>query len=122
MGYYAGNGIVTGGGENIRPIKNLWWFGFHTLLQKSVSSVLSKPGVSLSAAQGVHATSDLKAVTDGSGSEQWILYDARGTRTYVNYSQIGGSNLYELNVTSETLSVKYASGVAAIPNDSGWIT
>ena len=120
MGYYAGNGIVTGGGENIRPIKNLWWYGSHTLLQKSVSYTLSKPGVSLSDAQSEHATSDLLPVSDGSYNQTWVLYDVRGRRTSVNYSQIGGSNLYELSVTTETLTVKYAGGTVVQPNEGDW--
>lgn len=120
MGYYSGNGIVTGGGESIRPIKNLWWYGAHSLLQKAISSTLSKPGVSLSTAQGEHASSNLLPVADGSGNLAWVLYDVRGTRTSVSYSQIGGSNLYELNVTTETLSVKYAGGNTVAPNENNW--
>ena len=120
MGAYTGNGIVTGGNESIHPIKNLWWYGSHTLLQKSVTSVLSKPGVLLSTAQDTHASSNLLPVADGSGTLAWVLYDVRGTRTSVNYTQIGGSNLYELTVTTETLSVKYAGGNTVTPNESSW--
>lgn len=120
MGYYTGAGVVTGGGESIRPIKNLWWYGSHTLLQKTETLVTTKPGVSLHTAQAEHATSDLAPASDGSGDSSWVLYDVRGTRTTPHYSQIGGSNLYELTVTTETLSVKYASGNTTTPNESEW--
>ena len=120
MGYYSGDGIVTGGGEAIHPIKNLWWYGAHTLIQKTVSTTLSKPGVSLSMAQNEHAESNLLPVADGSGNLAWVLYDVRGTRTAVNYSQIGGSNLYELTITTENLKVKYASGNTVAPDETVW--
>lgn len=120
MGVYTGSGIVTGGGESIRPIKNLWWYGSHTLLQKSVVKTTTKPGVLLATALSEHASSNLSPVADGTGDGAWVLYDVRGVRTSVNYSQIGDSNLYELTVTEETLSVKYASGTAVTPGESGW--
>ena len=125
MGYYTGSGVVTGGSKTIRPIKNLWWYGSHALLQKSEVQIKKYPGLPLTASSGtsvasLSASSNLLPVTDGSGSAAWVLYDVRGTRTSVSYSQISDSNLFEVVVTDEDLKVKYASGTAVTPNENNW--
>lgn len=109
MGYYTGNGVVSGGGENTRTLKSFYEWGAFAIRQKSVYSTNTKPGVSLTTAQGTHATDNLTAVNGGSGTLAWIIYDAEGTRTTINYMQISESNLYELNVTTETLSAWQSS-------------
>ena len=104
MGYYTGSGITTGGGESTRLLKSFYEWGSFAIRQKSVTSTLRKPGVSLATAQAQHATDDLTAVKGGHGTLAWIIFDAEGTRTLVSYAQIGDSNLYDLNVTTETLT------------------
>lgn len=120
MGYYTGNGFVKGGGETIRTLKSLWWYGAHSLRQKTVFQTVCKPGVSYNTAIGAHADVNLRPVGDGSDDLAWVIYDAVGTRTTPTYSQIGDSNLYELNVTTETLTVCYASGTTVNPSESQW--
>ena len=109
MGYYTGNGVVTGGGESTRTLKSFYEWGAFAIRQKSVTSTVRKSGVSLATAQGTHATDNLTAVAGGSGDLAWIIFDAEGTRTVIAYNQIGGSNLYDLNITTETLNAWQSS-------------
>lgn len=104
MGYYSGSGVVVGGSESGRTLKSFYEWGAFAIRQKTVSSTLRKPGVALSTAQAEHSADDLTAVNGGSGNLAWIIFDAEGTRKIVSYAQIGDSNLYELNITTETLS------------------
>ena len=109
MGYYQGSGVVKGGGESTRALKSFYEWGSFAVRQKSVTSSVTSPGVSLSTAQNAHASDNLSAVSGGSGSLAWIIFDAEGTRTTVAYSQIADSNLYELTTTTETLSAWMSS-------------
>lgn len=104
MGYYTGSGVVVGGSESGRTLKSFYEWGAFAIRQKTVSSTVRKPGVSLATAQAEHSADNLTAVSGGSGSLAWIIFDAEGTRKVVSYSQIADSNLYELNITTETLS------------------
>lgn len=116
MGYYTGDGVVSGGGENTRTLKSFYEWGAFAIRQKSVYSTNTKPGVSLTTAQEAHASDNLTAVSGGSGTLAWIIYDAEGTKTTVNYMQISGSNLYELNVTTETLNAWKSSTQTRVIN------
>ena len=109
MGYYNGNGVVAGGGEQGRTLKSFYEWGSFAIRQKTVSSTRKYSGVSLATAQGFHSSDNLTAVTGGSGSLAWIIFDAEGTRILVSYSKIADSNLYEVNVTTETLSAWQSS-------------
>lgn len=110
MGYYTGSGVITGGGESTSTLKSLYWYGVHCIRQKIVTSTVRKAGVSLATAQGTHDVCNLTPVSGGTGDLAWIIYDAEGTRKTVSYSQIGDSNLYELNETNETLTASEAGG------------
>ena len=116
MGYYTGNGMTSSGGELTRALKSFYEWGSFAIRQKSIYSTNTKPGVSLATAQAAHASDNLTAVSGGSGSLEWIIFDAEGTRTTVNYSQINGSNLYELNTTTETLSAWKSSSTTRVIN------
>ena len=109
MGYYSGNGETIGGNESTRTLKSFYEWGAFAIRQKSVTKTVRKSGVSLATAEGTHATDELTAIAGGSGDLAWVIFDAEGTRTVIAYSQIGGSNLYELNVTTETLSAWQSS-------------
>ena len=109
MGYYTGTGVVAGGSESGRTLKSFYEWGAFAIRQRTVSSTVRKPGVSLDEAKGEHSADNLTAVSGGSGSLAWIIFDAEGTRKVVSYSQIADSNLYELNITTETLSAGQAS-------------
>ena len=109
MGYYTGNGETVGGGESTRTLKSFYEWGSFAIRQKSVTSTLRKSGVSLATAQASHAEDNLSAVAGGYGDLAWIIFDAEGTRKTVSYSQIGNSNLYELEITTETLNAWQSS-------------
>lgn len=104
MGYYTGNGTVTGGGVSTRTLKSFYEWGAHAVRQRSRVSTVRKSGVSLAAAQAANASDDLTAVSGGSGALAWIIFDAEGTKVSPSYSQIGDSNLYDLVITTETLN------------------
>ena len=108
MGYYTGTGVTSGGGKSTRTLKSFYEWGSFAIRQTTVSETRRLPGVSLSTARSSVQSSDnndaLSAVTGGFGTGAWIIFDAEGTKKIVSYSQIGDSNLYELNITTETLS------------------
>lgn len=112
MGVYTGAGKIVEGGETTRTLKSFYEWGAFAIRQKCVSSTLRKPGVSLAAAQAEHGSDNLTAVSGGSGSLAWIIYDAEGVRKTVSYSQIDGSNLYELNITTENYTAWRSSSTA----------
>ncbi len=120
MGYYQGSGIVSGGGESTRPLKSFYEWGTFAIRQKSVTQTVKYPGVSKATAEGTHCGENLTAVNGGSGDLAWIIFDAEGTRTDVSYSQISDSNLYELYVTTETLSVALSQNRTRNLTGTGW--
>lgn len=111
MGYYTGSGIASGGTSSTKTLKTfaIMGGGSFSVRQKSVSHSIKMPGVSLEYAKSKSGSDNLSAVTGGSGSLSWIIFDAEGTRTTTSYTQISDSNLYELTETTETLTA-YASG------------
>lgn len=113
MGYYTGNGSTSGGGMQTRLLKSFYEWGAFAVRQKSRTSTNVKHGVSIETAQDAVNSSSyddkLTAVSGGSGTLAWIIYDAEGTRYTVSYSQINGSNLYDLVVTTETLNAYFSS-------------
>ena len=104
MGYYTGSGEVSSGGESGRTLKSFYEWGGFAIRQKCVTKTTAYHGVSLATAQQYHSSDALTAVGGGSDSLAWVIFDAEGKRTVVSYSQIDGSNLYDLEVTEETFS------------------
>ena len=106
MGYYTGNGVISGGGEKHSTLRTfaILGGGSFKVVQKNVYSTTRMAGVSLAKAQEEHSSENLTNINGGSGSLAWIVFDANGTRSTPTYSKIGDSNLYELNVLNETLS------------------
>lgn len=109
MGYYSGDGVVTGGGQSENTLKSFYEWGSFAIRQKNVYSTKVKRGVSLETAKQTNEVSSLTAIAGGSGSLAWIIFDAEGTRQTVSYSRIADSNLFELSVTTETLSAWQSS-------------
>lgn len=109
MGYYTGSGETTGGGETDNLLKSFWWYGAYAVRQKCVTTVTRIAGVSEDAAKSYHSTTSLTNVGGGSGDEAWIIYDAEGSQEDVAYSQIGGSNLYEVTITRRDLTARLSS-------------
>lgn len=112
MGYYNGSGVISGGGENYSVLRTfaILGGGSFKVSQKNVFVNRRMSGVSLQQAQEKHESHDLHAVYGGSGTLAWIVFDAKGTKMIPSYSQIGESNLYELNITEETLTA-YVEGM-----------
>lgn len=109
MGYYSGNGVTSGGGESVRTLKSFYEWGSFAIRQKCVSETKRISGVSLASAMGYHSSDKMTAINGGTGALAWIIFDAEGTRTIVSYNQIGDSNLYEVNVTTEKYSAWQSS-------------
>ena len=103
MGYYKGNGVTSGGGNTIQSLGVLVFNGVHNVWQRVVSKTTKKSGVSLDDAKAEQSTVDL-AHHIFSWANLYPWTQAKGTRKNVTYSQIGDSNLYELNITEEALS------------------
>lgn len=104
MGYAAAKSVIQSGGESTRLLKSFTEGGVWGVRQKSVATTTHMSGVSLATCQSYHASDSLTSVGGGSGQYEWVVVDAEGTRTTVQYSQIGDSNLYDLNITTETLN------------------
>jgi len=103
MGYYNGNGVTTGGGNSIQSLGTLVFNGVHNVWQRIVSETVKKAGVTKSTAQAETSSVNLTHhVFSWANLYPWV--NAKGTRKNAGYSQIGDSNLYELNITNETLS------------------
>ena len=117
MGYYNGNGVISGGGESISSIGSyVFPNGMHTVSQLTETTVTRKSGVSLSTAKSEHAEQNMSDIHDfyqTSSTTGGITFykevnfpNAKGTRTTTSYSQIDNSNLYELSITNETLKAR----------------
>lgn len=110
MGYYTGTGVVVGGSDSISQFERYMWGGAHTVFQRCVETVTKKSGVSLAEAQGVKSSKDLSNATFWNGSLSWTSFNCKGTDQDVAYSQIAGSNLYELTITNRTMSARNDNG------------
>ena len=103
MGYYTGNGVTSGGGNSIQSLGVLVFNGVHNVWQRIVSVNTKKAGVSLETAKAEQSTVNLTHhIFSWANLYPWT--QAKGTRKNATYNQIGDSNLYELNITNETLS------------------
>lgn len=121
MGYYTGSGVVTGGGSTV----SLRSFGpsvggaYYTY-NRTNSTVVTKNGVSLATAQAARGSIDMSYYQYPSGSPVPGLIEpsCKGTNSSVGYSQISGSNLYSLTVTSNEVQFRGKVGTW----DSGWVS
>lgn len=116
MGYYSGNGVTSGGGESpslsrTGPSPQ----GAYYLYQRSKATTTTKNGVSLATAKAERGDINMNYW-------QWpgglVEPGCRGTKKSVQYSQIGDSNLYTLQVTDEVVQVRGKVGTY----DSGWVS
>ena len=112
MGDYQGSGIVSGGGSSTNVFETRLWYGFHTCYQKKTTVNTVYPGVGITRAQqeiGAISMSDFFGGNYPNGI--WRRYsNAKGTQKSVSYSQINGSNLYELSVTNDSIAAKEDNG------------
>lgn len=110
MGYYTGNGTTSSGGSNVAPFHTYLWNGFHTVYQRTTTTVTQKNGVSLAAAKAEQGDCNLSSHTFTIGSSYYNAYNCKGTQKHVNYAQINGSNLYALTIVNESLAAKLDNG------------
>lgn len=116
MGYYTGSGVTSGGGSAVSlrstgPAVG----GAYYVYQRATSTVTTKNGVSLAAAQAAAGDMNMTYWQWPGGA---VEAACRGTRSTARYSQIGGSNLYALEVTDEKVQVRGRHGTY----DSGWVS
>ena len=112
MGYYSGNGETTGGGSDITIFATyIAWGTPHTIYQRRNSATTRKNGVSLATAQGTEGNISMSDHEFQPGyADRYLAVLSKGTKSTVTYSQISGSNLYELDVTTDNYAVKKDSG------------
>ncbi len=101
MGYYTGAGETTGGGEAVTNFMRHVFNGLHIVHQKKTTVVNRKAGVSLAAAQSAGGSCTLTDHTFWIGSAWYAAPSCKGTVVGTQYSQINGSNLYELTTTTD---------------------
>ena len=116
MGYYTGNGTTTNGGSTVSLRSSGPAFGgpYYTY-QRTNTTVNVKNGVSLATAQAAAGDMNLNSWKWPGGL---IEPACRGNRSSTAYAQIGGSNLYALTTTNETIQVRGKQGTY----DSGWLS
>ena len=116
MGYYTGNGVVTGGGSTVSlrstgPAVGGAYYSY----QRTHSTMTTKNGVSLATAQAEKGEINLNFW-------EWpghaIEPACRGTTKSVSYQQINGSNLYSLVITDNVVQFRGKQGNF----DSGWVS
>ena len=121
MGYYTGSGVVTGGGSvvNLRSTGPSIAGAYYTY-NRTKTTVTTRNGVSLATAQDAQGTMDMSYYQYPSTSPVYGTVEpgCKGTRTAVSYSQISGSNLYSLTVTSDIIHFRGKVGTW----DSGWVS
>lgn len=109
MGYYTGSGVTTGGGESTRQFGSLVYGGAHIVMQKTVSTVTKRSGVSLETAKAEKSSLSLATKTfSWANIYPWV--GCCGTSKDVSYSQIEGSNLYELTINNKTMTASGDGG------------
>ena len=113
MGYYAGSGETTGGGSSVSLFEHFIFNGAHNVYQRTATSTNRKAGVLLQAAQAAQGSCSMQTHKFTFGSSWYWSANCKGTRTNVSYSQINGSNLYELVTAEETIQAKLDEG--------GWV-
>ena len=104
MGHYTGNGVVTGGGHNVRVFGSLVYNGVHMVYQRTISTETVRSGVSLATAQAESSSLSLSShIFSWANLYPWV--GCKGSQKDVSYSQIAGSNLYELRISEKSLAV-----------------
>lgn len=116
MGYYQGDGEVSGGDSvvSLRSTGPAVGGAYYTY-QRTTSSVTTKYGVSLETARAEQGDMNMNFWQWPGGA---VEPACRGTVKHVSHSQINGSNLYMLAITNERIEVRGKQG----SYDSGWMS
>ena len=118
MGYYTGTGVITGGSETVHPLQLVLFDGiYHAIDQKTRTKTTVKRGVRRETAIGASGSQNIsnyviyKLVTgENSSYSEYVVPSCMGTKTDVSFSQINGSNLYELAETETRLQIRDNGG------------
>lgn len=110
MGYYSGNGVTTNGGSSVSIYEHFIFYGGHNVYQRTGSKTTRKSGVSLATAEAEKGDINMQNYQFNWGAAWHWTPNCKGTKKQVSYSQIGGSNLYELSITNETIQAKLDNG------------
>ena len=113
MGYYSGSGEVVGGGTSIDVFETFPYYGTHHIHQKRKTTRTRYAGVSRQTATS--STYDgwcsMNTHTFSSPSiGSYTSVNCYGTKRSSSYTQIDGSNLYELLVEDESIQANLDSG------------
>ena len=114
MGYYTGNGEVTSGGSSVSIFEHFIWYGAHNVYQRTNTVTTRKAGVSLATAQGTTSECNMQTYQFTWGNSWHWSPNCKGTKKEVAYSQIDGSNLYEMTIADSTIAAKLDNG--------GWVS
>lgn len=121
MGYYSGNGVVVGGGEQITQQDSVLSGGTLVRECKTKRTTTVKNGVSLETAQAATSSSDITCGDLTCGSYYWPTPQAAGRIVNYSYSQINGSNLYTLTEDKEEYQKRLtAKNGAGKMDHGGW--
>lgn len=121
MGYYTGNGVVTGGSNAITQQDTVISGG--TLVRECLTKVetIVKNGVSLADAKAANSSCDSKCGDLTCGFYVWPTPKASGRIVKYSYAQINGSNLYQLVKETEEYQLRLsASNGAGTLDHGGW--
>ena len=110
MGYYTGNGETTSGGSSVSLMEAFVWFGAHNVYQRTTSTTNRRAGLSLATVQAARGELNMRTIQFTYGSAWHYAPNCAGTRSAVSFTQIGGSNLYELTTTSDTIEARLDDG------------
>ena len=102
MGYYTGNGVITGGSTDIAVLDVVNVQNTLSREQLTVRMTKVKNGVSLATAQAATPSCATKSNDLTAGGWAWPTPNCSGRITKYSYIQISGSNLYQLVEESET--------------------
>lgn len=108
MGYYTGSGVDTSGSSTVslRSTGPAIGGAYYTY-QRINSTVNVKRGVSEDTAKAARGEMNLDNFTWPGGM---VEPACKGTKTSVGYTQINGSNLYELTTTTDVIEVRCKQG------------
>ncbi len=125
MGYYAGSGVIVSGSHTFSEGGQAMGGAFLMVERETKTTSTVKNGVSLTSAQSSVGGGKYRSGFLAFGSYQFPSTDCSGLQINYQYTQINGSNLYQLieNRTQwrSTLHVSNGGGVMSKGPPSDWI-
>lgn len=120
MGYYSGNGVVTGGGDTIALLDTVISGGTLIRSRKTTRETLVKNGVSEATAKAATSSASVRCGDLTCGSFYWATPQAAGLIVNYSYSRISDSNLFQLVQETEKFQTRLSarSGAGVLDNGS----